>query len=440
MAQIQHTWAVFWGLAGFMAGIAVAFFLFPLWQSNNQSALRRYRVIVSATTLFIVTAVVLYLLRGEPEAMNATIVQSTAPHGLSGSNDESTASDPNTAGSMEQAAARLALRLRDGGSDADWKLLKQSYEFLGDTEGASLAERHQVKPNLNAAASSNELSSGQPSSDSFSASITKKLAPYQQRVAVNKKDSDAWLAIAELNRSARNYSDANAAYEKVIALKKMTASSWADYADSFASQQKTLNNPQTLQALNAALKLEPNQLKALWLKASLFHETGKYDDALAGWQKLLTLVPNDSSDHQIIENNIEETQALLNNNRNAKSTTNNSTTNSNVSGSVMVDERIKSRISNDMVLFVFAKTDSPGPPAAVLRVPVKAWPMNFVLDDSLSMIASRKLSQFKTVNIQARLSRSGQAMPQPGDVQSEAVVTEVGTGKSIMLTLNKVIE
>lgn len=428
MTNYNHTWAVFWGLAGFMAGVAATFFLLPLWQSSNQSSLRRYRIVISAATVFVVIAVGLYLLRGEPDAMNPSIVQ-TAPHGMNEPAADGAGANPAAAGSMEQATQRLAQRLRDGnGSEADWKLLKQSYEFLADSEGASLAEQHRVKATLGTAATSNE------SADSFSANATNKLIPYQQRVTTNPKDSEAWLAIAELNRSARNYPDANAAYEKVIALKKMNATSWSDYADSMASQQKTLNNPQTLQAINAALKLEPNQLKALWLKASLLHESGKYQEALNEWQKLLALVPADSSDHKIIENNIDEVRALLNDRHDPAPTAMAS-----VSGSVSVDERVKSKVSNNMTLFVFAKADSPGPSAAVLRVPVSSWPMNFSLDDSLSMMPSRKLSQFKTVNVQARLSRSGQAMPQPGDIQSEAVVANVGSG-AIKLTLSKVIE
>ena len=427
MGVSNYTWAVFWGFAGFMAGIAVAFFLLPLWQAASASPMRRYRVILSASAVFVGAAVMLYLLRGEPDAINP-VVQSSSPHGLGMS---SAAGNDDAAGTMEQAAQRLAMRLRDGkGSDADWTLLKQSYEFLGDKEGASLAEQHRVKANLPEAteAVSQTSSAADPA-------LSTKLAPFQQRVANNPKDAEAWLAIAELNRSARHYIDANAAYEKVIALKKMNAASWADYADSVASQIKSLNNPQTIQALDAALKLDPNHLKALWLEASLLNETGRYREALTGWQKLQALVPRDSSDYKLVEDNVSEARSLLEGNTVAQVPT------AEVKGSVDVDESIKAKISSDMTLFVFAKpVDSPGPPAAVLRVPVKTWPMNFLLDDSLAMMPTRKLSLFRTVSVQARLSRTGQAMPQMGDVQSDAVIVDVNANKSVLLKLTKAVE
>jgi tetratricopeptide (TPR) repeat protein len=442
MEHSQYTWATFWGLAGFMAGIAVAFFLIPLWQSTNGiSKLRRYRIIISVTSVFLIAAVVLYLLHGQPEAMT-TVVPSTLIHGkdMSAPSDQADA----TAGSMEQAALRLAARLRNGGSDAEWNLLKQSYEFIGDSERASLAAQHRVKDTITEApAEATTDTATDTATESAAAAIESaaipdtalisKLAPFQQRVAANAKDSAAWLAIAELNRSVRNYSPANAAYAHVIALKKMTADSWADYADSSASLQKSLNNPQSIAAMDAALKLNPNHLKALWLKASLLHETNRYTEAVTHWQKLLALVPKESSDYRLIENNLNEARSLAGNSQPSATAS--------ITATVDVVATAKGKVTNDMVLFVFAKpVDSPGPPAAVLRVPVKSWPVNIVLDDSLSMMPNRKLSMFKSVNVQARLSRSGQALPQAGDIQSDVVAADVQSGKPLMLRLSKVIE
>jgi cytochrome c-type biogenesis protein CcmH len=257
--------------------------------------------------------------------------------------------------------------------------------------------------------------------------------PFQKRVASNARDSEAWLAIAELNRSVRNYSAANAAYEHVIALKKMTANSWADYADSTASLQKSLNNPQSIAAINAALKLNPDHLKALWLKASLLHETNRYAEAAATWQKLLALIPQESSDYHLVENNLNEARSLAAGNQVSAT--------ARITGTVDVDVAVKGKVGKDMVLFVFAKpVDSPGPPAAVLRIPVKSWPVNYLLDDSLSMMPTRKLSMFKSVNVQARLSRSGQALPQAGDIQSDVVLADTASAKPLMLKLSRVIE
>jgi tetratricopeptide (TPR) repeat protein len=432
---------VFAGIAGFMAGIAVAFFVIPLWQPSNASQgwARRYRVVSSAGALFIVVAVTAYVWRGEPDGLGPTFTMGHGTNVMQPEAVDATGNTP-TPGSIEQAAIKLALRLRDGkGSDADWNLLKQSYEFLGDTEGAQLAAEHRVKAELVQTQSTDTSGtatapiSEEPAPDT---TIVSKLAPYQKRVNSNPNDAESWLAIASLNRIAHQYVAANDAYEHVVAMKKMNATAWADYADSIASQQKSLNHPKVVAALNEALKLDANHLKALWLKASLAHEAGRYQDALAGWQKLLTLVPKDSSDYQLIASNAAEAKQLL-----GSGDINNSSTESpQIAGSVDVDATVKARITNDMVLFVFAKpVDSPGPPAAVLRVPVTSWPMKFSLDDSLAMMPTRKLSQFKSVTVQARLSRSGQAMQQAGDIQSDAVTVAVPGNRPLTLKLVKVV-
>jgi cytochrome c-type biogenesis protein CcmH len=69
-------------------------------------------------------------------------------------------------------------------------------------------------------------------------------------------------------------------------------------------------------------------------------------------------------------------------------------------------------------LFVFAREMSGPPmPVAIVRATKKDLPFTFRLDDSNSMMPSRKLSDVGTVVIVARLSKSGQAMPQSGDLE-----------------------
>ena len=63
-------------------------------------------------------------------------------------------------------------------------------------------------------------------------------------------------------------------------------------------------------SIDRALALDPRHTKALWLKASLAHEQHRYKDALATWQRLLTLVPPGSSDARIVEANLAEASRL----------------------------------------------------------------------------------------------------------------------------------
>jgi cytochrome c-type biogenesis protein CcmH len=117
------------------------------------------------------------------------------------------------------------------------------------------------------------------------------------------------LARAEEHRRKREFAQASALYDAVVAQDGMTADAWADYADALASASGRLAGAPA-RAIESALALEPGHAKALWLKASLAHEERRYADALATWRQLQALVPPGSSDAKIIQANIAEASRL----------------------------------------------------------------------------------------------------------------------------------
>jgi cytochrome c-type biogenesis protein CcmH len=79
---------------------------------------------------------------------------------------------------------------------------------------------------------------------------------------------------------------------------------------------------------------------------------------------------------------------------------------------------LASKVSPKDTLFVFARAaDGPPMPVAVLRRRAGDLPLAFALDDSTSMAQGRKLSAVRNVIVGARISKSGEALPQPGDLQ-----------------------
>ena len=89
-----------------------------------------------------------------------------------------------------------------------------------------------------------------------------------------------------------------------------------------------------------------------------------------------------------------------------------------ISGIVTVAPSLVGKGSATDTLFVFAReSNGPPMPVAIMRATKKDLPFTFRLDDSTSMMPSRKLSDVGMVVIVARLSKSGQAMPQSGDLE-----------------------
>ena len=98
-----------------------------------------------------------------------------------------------------------------------------------------------------------------------------------------------------------------------------------------------------------------------------------------------------------------------------------------MSGTVTVPAALKGKAAATDTVFVVVKTpDNSGPPLAVKRFTGADLPASFKLDDADAMMPNRKLSGFAEVILIARLSKSGNAMPQPGDLASAPQKVKLG--------------
>jgi cytochrome c-type biogenesis protein CcmH len=284
--------------------------------------------------------------------------------------------------------------------------------------------------------------SAQENAGATSPAIAPSAAELERRVAANPRDADSWLALADLRRSQRDYGGARTAYLKLVELHAMSAQSWADYADVLGSLAGGSLAGDAGRAIDSALALDASNPKALWLKASQANEQHRYAEALGWWKKLRAVLPPDSQDARMIDANIAEANSLAGtpSAAPAASTAASTAAGAEVSGTVSLDRRFSDRVQSDATLFIYAKAaDSPGPPLAVLRTTVGAWPVTFHLDDSMAMVPSRRLSQFDRVVVEARISRSGQATPAAGDLYVTSQVLRPAAGTRLALVINREI-
>ena len=108
------------------------------------------------------------------------------------------------------------------------------------------------------------------------------------------------------------------------------------------------------------------------------------------------------------------------------------------SGTVRLSTVLQAQASPEDTVFIFARAAiGTRVPLAILRKQVKDLPFNFKLDDSLSMSPAAQLSGVDKVIVGARISRSGQAMPQPGDLEGLSPVVAVGSQGVLVEIANK---
>ena len=427
-------------VAGAIVGGITALAAAWLWRRAGALLLARRPVLLGAAfaVVFIAAALLLYATLGSRATLQrhtlATAPASDAPQGA-------------PAKSMDAAVAALEARLaRGGGSDADWTLLAQAYEFQGRSQDAQRARAHQITPSASLAqmspaallAAADEVEHRAPAAPSTARPASP--AELQARTQQNPRDAQAWAALAEERRSQRDNAGARDALQQLIALHAMTAQTWADYADVLASLNGGSLAGGAGEAIDKALALDPANTKALWLKASQAHERQQFSAALQWWQKLRAALPPESPDLRIIDGNIAEDTQLAGLPPGAARAPAAPAAAVQISGSVSVDSTLATRVAPGSTLFIYAKAaDSPGPPLAVLRAAVSGWPVRFTLDDSMAMIPSRRLSQYDKVIIEARISRSGQAAPSSGDLFTTSAVLTPRDAKPLVLVINREI-
>jgi cytochrome c-type biogenesis protein CcmH len=132
---------------------------------------------------------------------------------------------------------------------------------------------------------------------------------YRRRVEQDPRDATAWETLAGLYRQQRDYEHARDAFEHLASIGSMSADSWADYADVQASLSGSLAGAPAA-SIDKALALDPQHAKALWLKASLAHQQGDEAMALSLWTRLRAVLPADSSDARLVDDNIAEARRL----------------------------------------------------------------------------------------------------------------------------------
>jgi cytochrome c-type biogenesis protein CcmH len=175
----------------------------------------------------------------------------------------------------------------------------------------------------------------------------------------------------------------------------------------------------------------------LWLKASADEEAGRWNDAVLVWQKLETVLEPRSADAKIVVANLQHDLKLAA----SAPTASPAAAGATISGEVALADALSGHVASDATLFVVAKSvDSPGIPLAVLRTAVGTWPVKFTLDDSQAMLPGRNLSSAGRFTIEARISRSGQAMPASGDLQGTSAIINPSAHEPLKILIDRVVK
>jgi cytochrome c-type biogenesis protein CcmH len=268
-----------------------------------------------------------------------------------------------------------------------------------------------------------------------------------EKMKANPDDAQGWVMLARAYQITGRMPESIAAFEKASALRPDDANLLAGHADALAMVQGSLSG-KPFELIVKALKLDPKNQTALALAATAAMENGQFAESIALWRRLAAVVEPGSADRAAVDQAIEQVRQVAlakgvtladappvaagAGNTQAKGP---AVAGASISGEVTLAPELMRQAKPDEAVFIFARAvDGPPLPLAVVRATVKDLPIRFTLDDSTSMAPTAKLSMHKQVVVSARVSRSGQAMPQPGDlVGSVQPVTVGSTGVQVRI-------
>jgi len=274
-----------------------------------------------------------------------------------------------------------------------------------------------------------------PSSDSLEALVEQ----LKQKMDQNPNDGVGWVLLARSYVGMGRYPDAVQIFEKAVKLIPDDAQLLADYADALGvvHGRKLEGKPEVL--IQQALKIDPRNVKALMLAGTVAFNRKNFARAAKDWEQARANLPPDVDPEmtQQLMAAIAEAQGRAGGGQAAMPAFAESAAPAQptgqtgqpraIRGTVTVAPSLAGKGSATDTLFVFAREMSGPPmPVAIVRATKKDLPFTFQLDDSTSPMPSRKLSGAGTVVIVARLSKSGQAMPQSGDLEGTSQPVKSG--------------
>lgn len=294
-----------------------------------------------------------------------------------------------------------------------------------------------------------------------------------ERLKKSPEDADGWHMLARSYVAFGRLPEAALAYDRASTLSPRDPQVLADYADTLAMVNGRNLEGRPMELVNAALKIDPAHQKSLALAGTAAFNRSDFVGAVGQWRKLEAVLPSGSEQARAIAVNIAQAQAQAQTagkgaapapaaqaqapatpaaaqapapapapTQSAAQTPTASAPAAagvSVEGTVTVAAALTPRPTAADTLFVFARpTSGARMPLAIIRTKAGELPYRFKLDDSLAMSPQFKLSGQTEVMLGARISRTGNATPQSGDLMGTIGPVKIGA-RELKLVIDGVV-
>lgn len=295
--------------------------------------------------------------------------------------------------------------------------------------------------------------------------LAEKLA---KKLEQNPDNPEGWAMLARSYKSLGRWDEAERAFGRIGPDLDKNAELLAEFAEMLVQKSNGFT-PRSRELIQQALRLEPENMLALFLGGGEAFEGGRYAEAATLWQRLLPNLEPGGEDARMVEASIAQARERSGGSRPAiargdvlpgtvvpqdevhrgvgKATADKGAEPKPaavkagaeaISGRVELSAAIKDKAKPDDVVFIFARAvDGPRMPLAARRARVADLPMDFMLDDSQAVMPSNKLSSAQQVRIEVRISKSGSANPGKGDLTGKSAAVKPGA-KGVKVVIDQI--
>ncbi len=266
--------------------------------------------------------------------------------------------------------------------------------------------------------------------------LAQSIVNIRKRLAEQPDDAKSWRLLGLALFDSNQLSESLEAYEKSYQLNPKNEIMLVEYASTLAKSQGNQFKGRVSTLVREALEVNQNNVDALYLAGWVAINAQRLELTQMLWQRALSLLPENQADRMTLQRMLNELAQMRNADGKSTTTQNKPIAQHQVTIKIALSERLHQAEFKDYYLMVYVKAAQGRPmPIAIQKIKLKDFSGVVILTDKNSVMPTQQLSQASKVLAVARLSKSGSAIRQAGDIEAVSQVTEVKNNPTINLKL-----
>jgi cytochrome c-type biogenesis protein CcmH len=280
-----------------------------------------------------------------------------------------------------------------------------------------------------------------------SADMEQLAARLASKLEQNPDNPEGWAMLARSYTSMGRWDEAERAYGRIGPDLDRNAELLAEFAEMLVQKNNGFDD-RSRALIGKALRLEPNNMLALFLGGGDAFAGDRFAEAAALWERLLPQLEPGGEDARMVEASLAKARERSGVRPGLAKPADKiakgagkvpaKAASKSVSGRVELAPALKGKANPDAVVFIFARAvNGPRMPLAAQRARFADLPMDFMLDDSQAVMQGSTISSVDSVRVEVRVSQSGTANPGKGDLTGKSEAVKPGA-KGLRIVIDQI--